>query len=88
MLPPDCDRRLLSEIQLTEARGSWQIQIRYGERRDTLGERSLYRDASRAWGPPVLEKAPGSPERRAMRQGTEAEHRSAQHHGAKQAQNG
>ena len=73
MPAPDYDERLLSEILITGGRGRWRVFARYDGQRYQFGTFLLFADAHRACSTSSLEKALGSPEKRAAHQVAEPE---------------
>lgn len=70
MPAPDYDARLVTDVHIEGSLGRWQVYVRYGERRYKLGTWPLYPDAHKACSASNLEKALGSPDKRAKREGT------------------
>lgn len=68
MPAPDYDARLLSEAHLSGEPGKWRVHVRYGEHLYDLGTYRLYPNAHRICSASALEKALGSPDKRAKRE--------------------
>lgn len=68
MLASDYDAALLSEVQLTCSRGHWQVYVRHDGQHYGFGTFLAYADAHRACSASAIEKALGSPEKRAKRE--------------------
>lgn len=67
-MAPDDDACLISDGHRAGSLGRWHVHVRYGERRYDLGTYRLYPDAHRICSASNLEKALGSPEKRAKRE--------------------
>lgn len=68
MPAPDYNPALLTGVSLTNERGHWRLHLRYDGRGYDLGTFLHYEEAHRACSASNLEKALGSPDKRANRQ--------------------